>query len=384
MRKICVVTGTRADYGLLRWVMEGIRNSDKLELQIITTGMHLSPEFGLTYREIEQDGFLIDRKVEMLLSSDTPCSIAISTGLGMISFANALSELKPDFLMVLGDRFEIFAATFSALVAQIPVVHISGGETTLGAFDEAIRHSVTKMSWLHFVAADEYAKRVIQLGENPNRVIKVGGLGVEAIKKTSLLSKKELEKKTGIRFAEKNILVTYHPVTLEKHTSKKNFQNLIDVLCELKNIYIIFTMPNADPDGRIIMQMIDEFVLKQSERSIAFTSMGHIKYLSTLKYVDGVVGNSSSGLAEAPSFKIGTINIGDRQKGRLKADSVIDCSPTKGAIISAFKKFYSIDFRSKLPMVENPYGGGDVSDKIKEVLENTFLPKDFKKEFNDL
>ena len=228
-RKICVVTGTRAEYGLLRWVMEGIRKSPKLELQIIATGMHLSPEFGLTYREIKKDGFTINRKIEMLLSSDTPSAISKSTGMGLIGFADAYNELEPDYVLVLGDRFEIFAASIAALYAKIPIVHIHGGETTAGAFDEAIRHSITKMALLHFVAADEYLKRVIQLGENPKRVFNVGGLGVDAIRKTELNTKKKLMDNIGIQFAEKNLLITYHPVTLEKQTSQKHFQLLLDV-----------------------------------------------------------------------------------------------------------------------------------------------------------
>ena len=260
MKKICVVTGSRAEYGLLRWVMEGIRNSQGLELQIIATGMHLSTEFGLTYREIEKDGFHIDRKVETLLSSDTPVGIAKSMGLGVVGFADALDELNPDLMLVLGDRYEIFAAATATMVTQIPIAHLSGGETTEGAFDEAIRHSITKMSHLHFVAAEEYRRRVIQLGEHPKRVFNVGGLGVDVIKKSKLLTKKRLMDETGIRFSKKNLLVTYHPVTLEKQTSQKHFQSLLDVLDDLDEINIIFTMPNADPGGRVIKKMINKFV----------------------------------------------------------------------------------------------------------------------------
>ena len=235
-RKICVVTGTRAEYGLLRWLMDEINKSTKLDLQIIATGMHLSPEFGLTYKEIEKDGFKIDKKIEMLLSADTPSSISKSTGLGLIGFADAFYELNPDIVIVLGDRYEVLAASLSAMFGNIPIAHIHGGETTAGAFDEAIRHSITKMSWWHFVAADEYEKRVIQLGESPGRVFNVGGLGVDAIKKTNLLSKDELMIKTGIKFGKKNLLITYHPVTLENKTSKQDFKSLLDVLSEIKDI----------------------------------------------------------------------------------------------------------------------------------------------------
>ena len=383
-RKICVVTGTRAEYGLLYWLMKSIEDDPNLELQVIATGMHLSPEFGSTYKEIERDGFRINKKVEMILSADTPSAIAKSTGLGMIGFADALEELKPDILMVLGDRFELLAAAFAAVVARIPIGHIHGGETTIGAFDEAIRHSITKMSWWHFVAADEYEKRVIQLGENPGRVFNVGGLGVDAIKKTNLLSKDKLMTKTGIKFGKKNLLITYHPVTLENKTSQQDFKSILDVLSEIKDIYLIFTMPNADSDGRIIKKMISDFVFNQSERSISFTSMGSLNYLSTLQYVDGVVGNSSSGLAEAPTFKIGTINIGDRQKGRLKAESIIDCEPTKKSIKLAIDKLYGHKFQKDLHSVQNPYGDGDAIEKIMSILSNKPIPEEMKKYFYDL
>jgi len=383
-KKICVVTGSRADYGLLHWLMKSIENETDLELQIIVTGMHLSPEFGLTYKEIEKDGYYIDKKVEMLLSADTSSAISKSTGLGLIGFADAFHELNPDIVVLLGDRFEVLAAAIAANFAKIPISHISGGETTAGALDEAIRHSITKMAWWHFVAADEYEKRVIQLGEHPDRVFNVGDVGVDAIKKATLLSKEELTKKTGIQFGEKNLLITYHPVTLEKQTSQKQFQALLDVFYDLKDLNLIFTMPNADSDGRIIKQMIDEFVLNNSNRSIAFISMGHLNYLSTLQFVDGVVGNSSSGLAEVPTFKIGTINIGDRQKGRLKAKSVINCKPVKDSIKDAIGMLYSEDFQQMLPSVVNPYGEGDATEKIMVVLKHQPIPKETKKEFYDL
>jgi len=383
-RKICVVTGTRAEYGLLRWLMDEINKSTKLELQIIVTGMHLSPEFGLTYKEIQNDGFKINRKVEMLLSSDTPLAISKSTGLGLFGMADAYEHLNPDIVVVLGDRFEILAASLAALFAVIPIAHIHGGETTVGAFDEAIRHSITKMAWWHFVAANEYEKRVIQLGEDPKRIFNVGGLGVDAIKQTKLLSKKDLMYKTGIKFGQKNLVITYHPVTLEKQTSQKSFQALFDVLDDLKDTYLIFTMPNADSDGRIIKNMINDFVKDHPEKSILFSSMGNLNYLSTLQFVDGVVGNSSSGLAETPTFKIGTINIGDRQKGRLKAKSVIDCMPSKTSIKKAIDTLYSEDFQKVFPSVKNPYGEGGATEKIMNILLNEPMPEDIKKKFYDL
>ena len=383
MRKICVVTGTRAEYGLLRWVMEGIRNSPKLELQVIATGMHLSPEFGLTYREIEKDGFRIDHKVEMLLSSDTPVGVTKSMGLGIIGFADALDELKPDLLLVLGDRYEIFASSSSAMIARIPIAHLHGGEATEGSIDEAIRHSVTKMSHLHFVATEEYQQRVIQLGENPERVFQVGGLGIDNIHKLKLLKKVELEKSLGFKFGRKNLLVTFHPVTLEIETVSEQMDELLGALEKLENVHIVFTMPNADTGGRILFKMIEDFVSKNPS-SKAFTSLGQTRYLSCLNHVDGVIGNSSSGLSEAPTFKIGTINIGDRQRGRMKARSVIDCEPNEPAISSAIKKLYSSDFQNKLTTVKNPYGCGGASESIVNILNEVSLDGLLKKKFNNL
>ena len=383
-RKICVVTGTRAEYGLLYRLMKLIDKDPKLELQIIATGMHLSSEFGLTYKEIEKDGFIINRKIEMLLSADSPSAISKSTGLGLLGLGDAYNELEPDIIVVLGDRFEILAASIAALYAKIPIAHIHGGETTIGVFDEAIRHSITKMSWWHFVAANEYLKRVIQLGEDPKRVFNVGALGIDAIKKTKLLSKNELMKRTGIKFGRKNLLITFHPETLEKQISQEHFKSLLEVLANLKHCYLIFTMPNADPGGRVIKRMINNFISTHEERCISFTSMGHLNYLSTMQFVDGVVGNSSSGLIETPAFNIGTINIGDRQKGRLKAKSVIDCKPTMASIKQAVQTLYSKDFQNILSTVANPYGEGNVTKKIITVLRKTILPGELKKEFYDL
>lgn len=382
-RKICVVTGTRAEYGLLYWLMKGIVADESLELQLIVTGMHLSPEFGLTYKEIEKE-FTIDKKIEMLLSSDSAIGISKSMGLAQISFSEAYEELKPDLLVVLGDRYEIFSAASAAMIACIPIAHLHGGETTEGAFDEAIRHSITKMSHLHFAATKAYRKRVIQLGENPQRVFNVGGLGIENIKRLKLLSKEAFEESIDFKLAEKNILVTFHPVTLENTTAKDQFQELLDFADELEETNIIFTKANSDTDGRVINQMIDEYVSKNSHKAIGFTSLGQLRYLSALQYVDAVVGNSSSGLLEAPSFKIGTINIGDRQKGRIKASSVIDCEPYKQSLKEAFDKLYSKGFQKNLSVVENPYGGGIASQVILKTLENIDFKNILKKTFYDL
>ena len=382
-RKVCIVTGSRADYGLLYWLIKEIESDNKLALQIIATGMHLSPEFGLTYKEIEKD-FKIDKKIETLLSSDTATGISKSMGLGQISFSDAFDDLKPDIVVVLGDRYEICSAVNAAMVARIPIAHLHGGEATEGIIDEAIRHSITKMSHLHFTATEEYKNRVIQLGENPKRVFNVGGIGIENIKRNKLLTKDEFEKSIGFKLNKKNILVTFHPTTLEYKTSKKQFQELLDAIEGLKDINIIFTKSNSDTDGRIINQMIDEYVNKNPYKSVGFFSLGQLRYLSALRYVDIIVGNSSSGIAEAPSFKIGTINIGDRQNGRIKAESIIDCSPNSKSIKKAFTKIYSNKFQELLKNVKNPYGNGCASQKIIRVLKKKNLNNILKKKFFDI
>jgi len=383
-RKICVITGTRAEYGLLRWVMQGIKDEAELTLQIIATGMHLSPEFGLTYREVEKDGFQIDRKVEMLTSSDTSVGIAKSMGLGMIGFADALNELEPNLIVVLGDRFEIFAAVSAALVARIPVAHLHGGETTEGAFDEALRHSITKMSHLHFVATEEYRQRVIQLGEQPGRVFLVGGLGIDNIKHLKLLDRTAIEESLDFKLGPKNLLITFHPVTLENQSSDQQMSELLSALDRLgEDTHLIFTMPNADNGGRVLIGMVEEFVAKH-RNARAYTSLGQLRFLSCVKLVDGVVGNSSSGLAEAPSLKTGTVNIGDRQRGRLKAQSVIDCTPQSQAILDAIGKLYSTPYRQILSSVVNPYGDGGASAKIVQTLRSQGLTDLLKKSFYNL
>lgn len=382
-RSICVITGTRAEYGLLRWVMQGIKDDPLLTLQVVATGMHLSPEFGLTYREIEGDGFEIDRKVEMLTSSDTPVGIAKSMGLALIGFADALHALKPDLIVVLGDRFEIFAAVAAAQVARIPVAHLHGGESTEGAFDEAFRHSITKMAQLHFVAAEEYRRRVIQLGEQPERVFLVGGLGIDNIKRLTLLDQAALEVSLDFKLAQRNLLVTFHPVTLETATATDQMAQLLAALAELNDTNLIFTMPNADTDGRTLIKMVDQFVARHPNAR-AYTSLGQLRYLSTVALVDGVVGNSSSGLLEVPSFRKGTINIGDRQKGRLQAGSVINCAPTRQAIAAAIGTLYTADFQAQLGQTLNPYGDGGASEQIVRCIRDHALDNVLKKVFYDL
>lgn len=382
MKKICVVTGTRAEYGLLYWLLKEIQEEKNLQLQLIVTGMHLSPEFGLTYKEIEKE-FTIDKKIEMLLSSDTHVSISKSMGLAQISFSEAYEELEPDLLIVLGDRYEIFSAVSAAMIAGIPIAHLHGGETTEGAFDEAIRHSITKMSHLHFTATEEYKNRVIQLGENPNFVFNVGGLGIDNIKRLKLLSKKEFEESINFKLNKKNLLVTFHPATLENATAEEQFQELLNALNELENTTIIFTKANSDKDGRVINRMIDNYVLDNSNKTVAFNSLGQLRYLSALQFVDAVVGNSSSGLLEAPSFKIGTINIGDRQKGRIKAKSIIDTMPQKKEILFAIQKLYSNNFSQTLTHTQNPYGEEGSCTEIIRLIK-THLPQiSMKKKFFD-
>jgi GDP/UDP-N,N'-diacetylbacillosamine 2-epimerase (hydrolysing) len=383
-RKVCVVTGARAEYGLLRWLMDNIKNSPELLLQVVVTGMHISPEFGLTYREIEADGFVIDRKVEILLSSDTPVGIAKSMGLGLIGFADTFSQLEPDIIILLGDRFEILSAATAAMAARIPIGHLHGGEATEGLIDESIRHAVTKMSHLHFVASDEYRRRVIQLGESPDRVFLVGGLGVDNIARLRLLERAELERALNFQLGRRNLLVTFHPVTLEENSAKGQIRELLAALDELKDTNLIFTMPNADTDGRVMLQMIEEFVTRRPTTCKAYTSLGQLRYLSCMRHVDGVVGNSSSGLSEAPSFKIGTINIGDRQRGRLKAASVIDCDADRAAIRGALERLFSPAFQASLPATVNPYGDGGASEAIVQMLEQISLDGLLKKRFFDL
>lgn len=381
-RKICVVTGTRAEYGLLRWVMQGIKDDPTLTLQLIVTGMHLSPEFGLTWREIERDGFTIDLKVEMLTSSDTAVGITKSMGLGLIGFADALQVLKPDLVLVLGDRFEILSVVSAALVARIPIAHLHGGEATEGLIDEAIRHSITKMSHLHLVAAEEYRRRVIQLGEQPSNVHLVGGLGIDNIKRMELLPRAELEASLDFSLGAKSLLITFHPVTLEKETAEHQMAELLAALSELHDTQLIFTLPNADTDGRALITQVQQFVAAHANAR-AYTSLGQLRYLSTVALVDGVVGNSSSGLAEVPSFRKGTVNIGDRQRGRLMAGSVINCAPERDSIAAALQALYSNEFQASLSYVRNPYGDGGASDRIVAIIKAAELNGILKKRFYD-
>lgn len=363
-KKICVITGTRAEYGLLRPLLTKINNDNSMELQLVVTGMHLSPEFGLTYQEIEQDGFEITERNEMLLSSDTPNGITKSVGVGIIGFADIFTRIVPNMVILLGDRYEALAAATAAMIHRIPIAHIHGGELTEGLIDESIRHSITKMSILHFTATEEYRKRVIQLGEQPEQVFCVGAMGIENIKTQSLLSREELEKSLQFSLCAPYVMVTFHPVTLEKHTAQVQVENLLDALDEFREYHIIFTKANADTDGRIINQKIEEYVKRNAERALVVSSLGVIRYLSTLQYCDMVIGNSSSGIVEAPSFRIPTVNIGDRQKGRTKGKSIIDCGWEKEEVTAAIRKAQIMHKDKMLANVVNPYEGRATTDQI--------------------
>jgi len=364
--KVCIVTGSRAEYGQLYGLMKGVQQDGGLELQVVVTGMHLSPEFGLTYKFIEEDGFYISGKVEMLVSSDTPVGITKSIGLGVIAFADVLDRLKPDVLVLLGDRFEVLAVAQAAMVAKIPIVHIAGGDTTEGSIDEAIRHSISKMAHLHFVTNAVAAKRVRQLGENPAHIFVVGSAGIDQIKRLKLLNRKELEGSLDFEFREKNVLITFHPATLNLLSPGDQFVPLLDALDALgPDVGQLFTKPNADTDGRVLIQMVDEYVEAHPKNAKAYTSLGQQNYFSVIAQVDAVIGNSSSGLTEVPSFRKPTLNIGDRQKGRLQTASVINCEPEATAILQGIRQAFVMD----CSRTENPYGDGETSARILATLK---------------
>lgn len=381
-RKICIVTGTRAEYGLLYWLMKEIADDNELHLQIIATGMHLSPEFGLTYEQVETDGFTIDAKVEMLLSSDTTVGISKSIGLGVIGFADALERLKPNILVLLGDRFEILAAAQAAMVARIPIAHIHGGETTEGAFDEQIRHAITKFAQWHFVAAEPYRQRVIQLGESPDRVFNFGSPGLDHLQYMNWLNRPALEQSLDLELRSPLFLVTYHPVTLDKQSPSIPMRELLMALDSFPNATVILTYPNADTGGRILIEEIERWVSQNQHRAKGFVSLGQQRYLSLMGEADVIIGNSSSGLTEAPALKKATVNVGDRQKGRLKAKSVIDTPERSQDIVKGIYQALSKEFQSMLPSVESLYGKGNVSQQIKEKLK--FVPLQTQKTFFDI
>ncbi|MBM7540035.1 UDP-N-acetylglucosamine 2-epimerase [Amphibacillus cookii] len=384
MKRICILTATRAEYGLLKPLLDRLTNEQSIDLKIVATGAHLSPEFGLTYRDIESDGFCIDKKIEILVSADSPASISKSMGLAMMGFADYFSENKPDLLVVLGDRYETLAVAIVAMNERIPIAHLYGGETTEGAIDESIRHAITKLSYLHFTSTSAYRDRVIQLGEDPTRVYTVGGLGVENILQYDLMSKEELVNAINFNLNRPYAMVTFHPVTLEDNRVEEQCQALLNAIASYPKMQFVFTKANADAHGRIINAMIDKYV-EEHHHAVAFTSLGLRRYLSGLRYATCVIGNSSSGLLEAPSFGIPTINIGDRQRGRLEASSVITCHPSELEIKKAIEIALSPEFRQKAKETINPYGDGNTSEKIVTKI-NDFLKNDkieLKKTFYD-
>ena len=385
MKKICILTATRAEYGLLKPIIKNFQNQENIDVKIAVTGAHLSPEFGMTYEEIINDGLEIDKKVEILLSSDTPSAISKSMGLAIIAFSDYFSETQPDLLVVLGDRFETLAIAIVAMNQRIPIAHLYGGEATEGLIDESIRHAITKLSYLHFTSTDEYRRRVIQLGEDPLRVFNVGAVGVENIHQEVFMTKNELSDSLNLSLNKPFALVTFHPVTLENQSSEVQMNELLQAISMNEDMSFIFTKANSDTNGRIINLMIDNFV-KDKENCIAVTSLGSKRYLSALKYCYMVIGNSSSGIIEAPTFKIPTINIGDRQKGRIQANSVINCLPVHESIQAAIDMAKSNEFRTNLHNITNPYGKENTASNIVSIIMEFLLNKriDIKKRFFDV
>jgi len=368
MKRICIVTATRAEYGLLKPLMHKLQESDRFELQVVVTGAHLSPEFGLTYRLIEADGFRIDEKVEMLLSSDTPTGIVKSMGVAQMGFADLFNRFTPDAVVLLGDRYEMLAIAASATIFTIPIIHLHGGEITEGAYDDSIRHAISKLSAFHFTSTEEYRRRLIQMGENPAKVYNVGAIGLDNIIDIPLLTREELEENLGIKLKKYNFQVTFHPETLSDMSSEEQFEILLQAITQQEDSYFIFTKANADTNGRIINQMIDQFVIENSTIASAYTSLGSLRFLSAVKICDAIVGNSSSGIIEAPSLGTATINIGDRQRGRTQASSVLNCNVELNDIISCFKTVKDSVFKKSVLDIRNPYGQGGTSDKIVQIL----------------
>lgn len=380
MKKICVFTGTRADFGLLRPLIQEIKDHNEFKLQIIATAMHLSKDFGETYKEIVDSGFTIDKKVDCLLPGDTANAITKSMGKAITGFADALSELEPDFAIILGDRTEMLMAASACAVANVPVGHLHGGEVTEGAYDDAFRHAISKMSSLHFTATESYRKRVIQLGEHPDRVFNVGAIGIDSIKSLKLMDKSAFEASIDFKLGKQNVLITYHPVTLEENSAAQQMKEILSALDELEETHLIFTYANSDKAGSVINRMIEEYVSKNRDKSCAFTSLGQLRYLSALKHVDFVLGNSSSGILEVPSFDIPTINIGDRQKGRVMANSVFNCEANKHEILDAIRSAKEFTPSSE----PNIYGNGNAAKNIIKILEEKINSINLKKGFFDL
>ncbi len=378
------MTGSRAEYELLRPLVREVQSDPTLICKLVVTGMHLSPEYGLTYKQIEADGFRIDAKIEMLLSSNTETSITKSVGLGVFGFASTYEKIKPDLVVLLGDRFEILAAAQAAMFMKVPIAHIHGGELTEGLVDDSIRHSITKMALLHFSATETYRKRIVQLGEDPRRVFNFGAIGVDNALASSLLSRKQFEKKINFNLGQINFLVTYHPVTLEETDNKKGIKALLSALDHFPSSHIIFTRANADAGGKEINLAIESYLKKIGPRAILLTSMGQENYFSAISLVDAVIGNSSSGIIEVPAFNKPTVNIGERQRGREMGASVLSCKEQTADIVKSIKVALSGNFKNRLCQGDSPYGHGGVATKIKNVLKRTHLKGALMKKFYDV
>lgn len=383
-RKICVVTGSRAEYGLLQGLMTEIRSDRRLRLQTVVTGTHLSTEFGSTWKELVGDGFRIDAKIPIAPLGGDAYATTMSLSKSVAGFARAFRALKPDLLVLHGDRYEILGAAEAALLARIPIAHISGGELTEGAVDDSIRHCLTKLSHLHFVSAEPYRRRVLQLGEEPSRVFQFGDPGVENVQKLPLLSRRELEASMGFALGERNFLVTYHPTTLGGLSPAEGVRRLLRALDRFPEARIIFTKSNADAGGRAVNAAIEAYARRHADRMAVFSSLGRLRFLSALKHVDVLIGNSSSGIVEAPALRTPTVNIGTRQDGRLKAASILDCPETTSAVVSAISRSLSPAFRRTLSTRGIPYRGGPVSRKTKDVLRTFPLENLTVKIFHDL
>lgn len=380
--KVAVFTGTRAEYGLLYWLIKDIQDDPELTLQLLVSGMHLSPEFGETYQQIEQDGFFIDEKIEILLSSNSAVGTAKSMGLGVLGFADALNRLKPDVLVILGDRFEALAAAQTAMILRVPILHLHGGEITEGAYDDAIRHAISKLSYLHGTSTEEYRQRVIQLGEQPERVKNVGAIGLDHLKRAGFMDVPEIARSLDFPLNQPYFLVTYHPVTLGEEKPEQSFYALLDALDEFKDHQVIITYPNADDGGRRIIPLLEQYAKSNPKRVCAIPSLGQRRYLSTVKHAAAVIGNSSSGIIEVPSFNVPTVNVGVRQQGRLAAKSVLNCDANKQSIMASIKSAIKRDYTAPNEHIKNPYGAGNASEQVISMLKNIqFEPS---KSFYDL
>lgn len=381
---MCVVTGARSEYGLLRPLIFALSKSKNFDLCVLVTGMHLSEGFGMTESEIESDGFEIHERVEMLLDSMSQIGVSKSIGVGMIGLSDALSRLNPDAMIILGDRFEAFAAAATAHVLRIPIIHLHGGELTEGSIDDGFRHAITKMSSLHFVSTEVYRDRVIQLGEHPERVFHVGAIGIESIRSLKLKSEKELCRELNLPTLGNSLIITYHPTTIANGNVEKECNELFHALEKFNNMTMIFTGSNADADGQRINKLMQQFVGKKYKQRRFFQSLGQLRYLSLLRFVKGVVGNSSSGIIEAPEFGVGTVNIGSRQDGRVKPRSVVDCACKRSDIEMAIRKIISPEFSTVLDALDHPYGKGKTTEAIMDVLKSTQFSKLNRKKFFDI